>query len=124
MANTDQNQINPETQKILNQPLQKKAGLSAEDQAFLNLVVDRVDRGEIKLLQPDTLINHAIYDALPEEQKGKVDFDAVNLASTLRNIYDLWKAEPIATFQIENMVRQARLTKERFEEISGDVYVI
>lgn len=124
MANTDQNQIAPETQKILNQPLQKKAGLSAEDQAFLNLMVSKVEQGEVKLLEPSTLINHAVYDALPEEQKGKVDFDVMNLAATLRNIYDLWKAEPIATFQIENMVQRARLTKERFEEISGDVYVI
>jgi len=123
-ANAQQNQIDPEIQKMLNQPPVNPQGLSAEDQAFLNLVVDKVDRKEINLLSPSTLINHAVYDKLPQESQGKVDFDAVNLASTLRNIYGLWKATNQATYQIENMVRQVRLTKERLEQISGDVYVI
>ncbi|MEK9132186.1 MAG: hypothetical protein AAB606_00545 [Patescibacteria group bacterium] len=119
-----QNQIDPETQKRLNQPLVNPNGLSPEDQAFLSLVMSKVDKGEINLLSPSTLLNQAVYDALPEEQQGKVDYDAVNLATTLRNIYDLWKLEQKPTFQIENLVRQVRLTKERLEQISGDVYVI
>lgn len=119
-----QNQIDPETQKRLNQPLANPQGISSEDQAFLNLVVSKVDKGEINLLAPSTLLNHAVYDALPEEKQGKVDFDAMNLMTTLRNIYDLWKLEQRPTFQIENLVRQVRLTKERLEQISGDVYVI
>lgn len=120
------NQINidPETQKKLNTPLQKSTGLSDADQAFLNLISDKVDRGEIKLMSPSSLINHAVYDKLSEENQGKVDFDAVNLASTLRNIYDLWKFYQQPTYQIEYLVHQVRLTKERLEEISGDVYVI
>lgn len=121
---TGQNQIDQETQKRLNQPLVNPNGLSAEDQAFLTLIVSKVDKGEINLLAPSTLLNHAIYDALPEDKQGKVDYDAVNLATTLRNIYDLWKLEQKPTFQIENLVRQVRLTKERLEQISGDVYVI
>lgn len=120
----DQTQIDPETQKKLNQPLVKSNGLSPEDQTFLNTVTSKVEKGEINLMQPETLINHSVYDNLPQEKQGQVDFDAVNLASTLRNIYDLWKANPNPTFQIENMVNQVRLTKERLEEISGDVYVI
>ncbi|MBI4994651.1 hypothetical protein HZC21_03335 [Candidatus Peregrinibacteria bacterium] len=75
-------------------------------------------------MQPSSLINHAAYDQLPPDKQGKVDFDAVNLATTLRNIYWLWKTYQQPTYQIENMVRQVRLTKERLEEISGDVYVI
>lgn len=120
----DQNQIDPKTQQRLNQPLTKSQGLSQEDQAFLSMVLDKVDRKEINLMQPSSLINHAVYDKLPEDKRGKVDFDAVNLLTTLRNIYDLWKAYQTPTFQIENMVHQVRVTKERLEEISGDVYVI
>lgn len=117
-------QIDPQTQKRLNDPLINPKGLSSEDQAFLNLIVNKVEKGEINLMQPGSLLNHAMYDALPPEKQGKVDFDAVNLATTLRNIYNLWKAYQTPTFQIENMVRQVRLLKERLEEISGDVYVI
>lgn len=120
----DQIQINPETQKKLNEPLVNPNGLSPEDQAFLDLVVSKVEKSEINLMTPSSLINHAIYDQLPPEKQGKVDFDAVNLATTLRNIYGLWKAYQQPTFQIANLVHQVRLTKERLEEISGDVYVI
>lgn len=120
----NQNQIDPDTQKKLNSPLVNPKGLSREDEAFLNLVVSKVEKGEINLMMPSSLINHAVYDKLPEEKRGKVDFDAVNMAIILRNIYDLWKMHQMPTFQIENLVRQVRLTKERLEEISGDVYVI
>lgn len=120
----EQTQIDPQTQKKLNDPLVNPKGLSAEDQNFLNLVVSKVEKGEINLMQPSSLINHAIYDQLPEDKQGKVDFDAMNLLTTLRNIYDLWKMYQQPTFQIENLVHQVRLTKERLEEISGDVYVI
>ena len=120
----DQTQIDPQIQKRLNEPLVKSAGISQEDQAFLNAVLDKVDRGQINLLMPSTLINKTVYDQLPPEKQGKVDFDALNLLTTLRNIYDLWKIGKQPTFQIENMIRQVRLTKERLEEISGDVYVI
>lgn len=116
--------IDPETQKMLNTPAVDPKGLSQENQAFLNLVVAKVEKGEINLMQPNSLINHAIYDKLTEDKQGKVDFDAVNLAAILRNIYGLWKAYQNSTYQIENMVHQVRLTKERLEEISGDVYVI
>lgn len=102
----------------------KPNGISQEDQTFLNMVLQKVERGEMNLMQPSSLINHKVYDGLPNEKQGKVDFDAVNLATTLRNIVDLWKYFQKPTFQIENLVHQVRITKERLEEISGDVYVI
>ncbi|MBI2638184.1 hypothetical protein HYW83_01200 [Candidatus Peregrinibacteria bacterium] len=120
----EQTQIDPQTQKRLNDPLAKPAGISQEDQSFLDLVVAKVEKGEINLMQPSSLINKKVYDELGPDKQGKVDFDAVNLLTTLRNIYDLWKIYHQPTFQIENLVRQVRLTKERLEEISGDVYVI
>lgn len=120
----DQTQIDPQTQKKLNEPLMNPKGLSTEDQNFLNAIISKVDNGEIKLLQPSSLINTKVYDSLPPEKQGKVDFDAVNLLTTVRNIYDLWKLFQAPTFQIEYLVHQFRLTKERLEEISGDVYII
>lgn len=120
----DNTQIDPEIQKRLNQPLQNQKGLSAEDQAFLAQVMDKVERGHIKLMIPSSLLNRAVYDKLTPEAQGKADFDAVNLATTLRNIYDLWKAYQVPTYEIENLVHQVRLVKERLEEIAGDIYVI
>ena len=120
----DEATINPQTQKKLNEPLAKPGGISPEDQAFLNMVLDKVERKEINLMQPSSLINHAVYDSLSPEHQGKVDFDAVNLCSTLRETCDLWKYYKTPTFQIENLVHRVRVTKERLEEISGDVYVI
>lgn len=119
-----QNQITPETQKLLNTPLSNPKGLSQEDQAFLIDVCAKVESKKINLLAPSSLINQPVYEKLPEDKKGKVDFDAVNMASTLREIYGLWKAYQMPTFQIENLVHQVRLTKERLEEVSGDVYVV
>lgn len=121
----DQTNINPETQKMLNSPLVKPQGLSTEDQAFLNLIIAKVEAKEIDLLAPGTLLNHPVYDKLAPEAQGKVDFDAMNLTTTLRNIYWLWKStNGTHTFQAENLVHQVRLTKERLEQISGDVFVI
>ena len=125
MDQDQQNQIDPETQKRLNQPIPHTAGLSPADLAFLNDVMSKVESGQIKLLVPSSIINHAVYDGLPPEQQGKVDYDAVNLLTTIRNIYDLWKySNQQPTFQIENLVNQVRVTKERFEEVEGDVYII
>ncbi len=117
-------ELSVEEQKKLSQPLVKQQGLSAEDEAFLNLVVAKVDSGEIKLLQPSTLINQTVYGGLSEMNQGKIDFEALNLLSDLRTIYGLWKQNLTATYQAENMVRSVRLRKENLETISGDVFVI
>lgn len=120
----DQTALDPAAQQRLNEPLVNPKGLGPQDQAFLDMLIAKIDRKEINLLAPSSLINHAVYDQLTEDKQGKVDFDALNLASTLRNIYNLWKFYQKPTYQIENLVHQVRLTKERLEEISGDVYVI
>ena len=129
--NTQQNSLvsaaqdlSVEEQKKLSQPLVKQQGLSAEDEAFLNLVVAKVDSGESNLLQPSTLINQTVYGGLSELNQGKIDFEALNLLSDLRTIYGLWKQNPTATYQVENMVHSVRLRKENLETISGDVFVI
>lgn len=131
MIKMDQNQtpitdstIDPEKQLMLNTPAVKPDGISQEDEAFLNMVVAKVEAKEINLLMPSSLINNSVYEKLDAMQRGKVDLDAYNLSSTLRTIYDLWKYYKQPTYQIENLVHTVRLTKERLEEISGDVYVI
>ena len=121
----DQNTpIDAETQKKLNTPLAHPGGLATEDEKFLNVVLSKVEAKQIDLYRPSSLINDSVYNQLSEDKKGKVDYDAVNLATTLRTMCDLWKYYQTPTYQIEYLVRQVRITKERLEEISGDVYVI
>jgi hypothetical protein len=117
--------IDQKTQQELNKPLEApKVETSPEDRQFLEMILEKVAKKQIDLFTPSTLINHAVYDALPDDARGKADFDAVNLLATLREIKKLCDAGFRETYQTMYMVRQVRLTKERLEEISGDIYVI
>lgn len=132
MANDDQTnpilqyenaQIAPEMQQQLNQPL-KADQVDPKDKEFLKMLVEKIEKGEIKLYVPSSLINHAVYDNLDEANQGKADYDAFNLLSSIREIYQLWTAGNKESYQIINQVHKMRLTKERLEELGGDIYII
>ena len=116
--------ITPELQQTLNSPLQRQGGIDEKDAEFLNLLMIKIDKNEINLYRPGTLLNLSVYDKLASEGKGKADFDAVNLLTTIREIRKLWNAGHRDTYQIENLTHQLRLIKERLEKISGDIYII
>jgi tRNA(Phe) wybutosine-synthesizing methylase Tyw3 len=123
----DQIQISAETQQSLNQPLKNDGTMIAidpKDREFLKMIVEKVDKGEIKLYIPSSLINHAVYDNLDEATQGKADYDAFNLLTAIREIYNLWKAGDRESFQIIYQVHRMRLTKEHLEELGGDIYII
>ncbi len=133
MANDDQTnpilqyenaQIAPEMQQELNKPLKQEEAVDPKDTEFLQLLVGKIEKGEIKLFVPSSLINPAVYDNLEESQQGKADYDAFNLLSTIREIYQLWTSGQKDTYQIAYLVHKMRLTKERLEEIGGDIYII
>lgn len=111
-------------QEKLGKPLEDDSGVDSEDQKFLEMLVKKVDSKEIDLHAPSSLINHDVYDELDEQAKGKADYDAVNLLSTIRDIYRLWQVEQKSTYQIQNLVHRIRVTKERIEEAAGDIYII
>ncbi len=110
--------------QMLNQPLAHPQGLSAEDEQFLNMLMEKIDKKEIDLYRPSTLLNAAVYEKLDETAKGKADFDAVNLLTTIREIRKLWMLNQRNTYQIENLTHQIRLTKERLEVLGGDIFII
>jgi hypothetical protein len=117
-------EISPQTQEMLNKPLAHPDGIEEKDRDFLAMLADKIQKGEIKLYQPVSLMNHAIYDKLGEEARGKADIDAFNMLATIRDIYRLWQAGERDSYQIENMVHRIRLTKEKLEEAGGDIYII
>ena len=116
--------VDAETQQRLNQPLASNSAFDPADDNFLKAVVSLVEEAKINLYSPSSLLNEPMYRTLTEEQRGKVDLEAFNLLTTLRNIYNLWKVENKATYQLQNLVHQVRLTKERLENISGDVFIV
>lgn len=124
MLNYKDSDITAESQKTLNNPLPRQGGLDEKDTEFLAMLMVKVDKNEINLYRPDTLLNYSVYDKLSLEAKGKADFDAVNMLATIREIRKLWNLGYRDTYQIENLTHQLRLIKERLENISGDIYII
>ncbi|GEM_PF-450732 len=116
--------IGEDVQQMLNNPTEHAAQLDPKDQAFLAMLMEKVERGGIDLLKPSSLLNMAVYEKLDEKAQGKADFDAVNLLAAIREIRNLWNAGNRDTYQIENAVHRIRVTKERLEELGGDVFVI
>jgi len=117
-------EISPKAQEALNKPLGHPGGLSAEDKAFMALILDLIEKKKINLYRPNTLLNHAVYDKLSESAKAKAELDAFNMLATIREVNKLHKAKLGNTYQMENLVHKMRLTKERLEEVGGDIYII
>ena len=121
---TDNVPIPADTQKMLNTPAKDTSGFDPADEAFVHDVVQKFDSGQINRHSPSSLINAKMYENLEEAQKGKADQNAFNILARLRDIYDLWKLNPMPTFQLKNQIHAIRLTKERLEQELGDVYIV
>lgn len=116
--------IAPDTQAMLNKPIEHPEELDIDDKKFLTMLMEKIDKGEIDLYRPSTLLNFSVYDKLDEKAKGKADFDALNLLGTIREIRKLWNTGERNSYQMENLTHRIRVTKERLEEIGGDIYII
>lgn len=117
-------EMSEDEQIQLSKPLKDESGVDPADAEFMNMVVDKIEKGEINLYRPSTLINESVYDALDEVARGKADVDAFNLLSSIREIHNLWKSGDRESFQIQNAVHRIRVTKERLEEVGGDIFII
>lgn len=124
--NTDENQqnIDPQIQKELNTPWKDNTPINPADQAFLDLIIGLINDKKIGLYNPDSLINHAVYDKLSSQDQGKADFEAVNMLSAIREIKGLHDAGYNDSYQIIYLVNKLRLSKERSESQGGDLFII
>ena len=124
----DKNQKAPvidwKTQKELNIPLALQGQADPQTTQFLEMIIKLINEGKIALHNPDTLINHDVYDKLSTEKQSKIEMEAFNLLTAIRDIKDLYDAGYKDTFQILNDVERLRLTKERLEELGGDLFII
>lgn len=112
------------TQQMLNNPAQQTAFRDSRNQEFLDLILAKLESGDLNLYAPGSLMNIEVYETLNEELQGKVDLEAVNLLSAIRDIKGLYDSGNKTSYQMENMVERIRNTKERIESESGDVFVI
>jgi hypothetical protein len=117
-------ETSPETQEVLNKPLNNPTGLDEKDVLFLKMLVEKIEKGELNLFRPSSLFNNAVYINLSAENQGKAELDAFNMLAAIRDIYRLWKDNEKDTYQMENLVHRIRVTKERLEEIGGDIFII
>ena len=121
---TDNAAIADDVQARINKPLKDASGLSPEDKEFLDLIMRLVKEGKIELHTPSSLINHTVYDNISDEARGKADQNTVTMLARIRDINDLMTHHPEVTFQVQNLVHQLRLQKERLEEAGGDLFII
>lgn len=116
--------VDPAVQAQLNKPLAEPGGIPKEDKAFLEMVIKLINEGKINLYNPETLINKQHYLTLTPEVQAKVDIEAFNLLTALRDIKGLYDTGNSETYQMQNLVQRVRLSKERLEEEGGDFFII
>lgn len=116
--------IAADTQTMLNTPAEHAKPLDPKDVEFLTVLMEKIDKGEINLYRPATLLNFPVYEKLDEKAQGQADLDAFNLLVTIREIRSLWNLGHRNTYQIENLTHRIRVTKERLEATAGDIYII
>lgn len=121
---TDNQKIDDTVQSMINAPLKDESGLSEEDKHFLELIMKLIEDGSIKLHEPSSLLNNAVYGALDEMAKGKADQNTVTMLARIRDIHDLMQLSTEPTFQVQNLVKDLRYKKERLEDLGGDLFII
>ncbi|KKP37042.1 MAG: hypothetical protein UR27_C0010G0064 [Candidatus Peregrinibacteria bacterium GW2011_GWA2_33_10] len=109
---------------LVNNPPIDPDEFNDEDQKFLKHILKLIEDKTIDLMTPSTLYNDKVYDELSPEGKTKVEFEAANLLAKIRQIKSLYDGGFERSYQLENLIRSVRLSKERIEEIRGDVFII
>jgi len=121
------NNLPADIQTMLNKPLtinKTEYSFTTEDKEFLKNIINKIKQGKIQLYTPSTLLNQKVYKKLSSHEKGKADFNILNLLNKIREIKKLWDSGETNTYQILNLVKSLRLIKKRIEIADGDVFII
>lgn len=116
--------VDAKTQKDLNKPLNDKTGFNEGHETFLNMLIGKIESGEINPHKIETLHNKEVFETLSEEDQEATDLTGHNIMSIIRQIERMWKLEQKPSFQIQNLVETVYQMKSKFEEKHGDVYII
>jgi hypothetical protein len=118
--------------KNLSEAEQRKAGqaiaapMDEKYNAFLKEVIEIIDSGAIDLTKPETLLHPNVYEALTAEQRNAVDLALINIIHQLRIVVEFYKSTktPNESPQLQTMIEQLWLMKQRIEDQYGDVFKI
>ncbi len=113
-----------ENQEELSEEAQQHAGkpvagtIGDDEKSFAETVTKMIDSGEISPVDPQTFLNHEIYDALDEEWKDTTDLALVNIGNQLQLIHDFMKDPGFTNDspQLQTMVEQLWQMKQKIEE--------
>lgn len=100
-------------------------GVMGDDHSnFVKAIATMLQNGDINPFQPETFLKRENYDQLTEDSKAKVDLSMMNIADLLRHIADFYlsKETPDSSPQLETMIEQLWVMKERVEQQHGDVF--
>ncbi len=120
-----------EEHKDLSEAKQKKAGqaiagdMDAEHENFLKTLISLLDKKEIDVSNPQSFLNTAVYDALPQEWKDKTDLALLNIVEQVRLIENFYRSEetPDSSPQLQTMIEHLWQMKQRIED-EHDVFKI
>jgi hypothetical protein len=115
-------EIPPELQKKMNEATRKQ--ITPETRAFLDVLIDLLEKGTISPYVPESLKKTENYDKLSEMDQDKVDLDAINLCHYIKQLDALRKLGQEESFQGELLVQHIFQVKSRLEEKVGDVLVL
>lgn len=119
-------QISEEQQQKLNAPLKKEGGMSEESQKYLKEILELINKGEVDIGKPSSLINQDVYEKLAPEHKVKVEMIARVMISNLRQIKDL-NDHPVYetnSDQMEDLLSFVKQEVANIEAIEGNVLKI
>ncbi len=98
--------------------------MGATHKDYLATVIGMLDRQEIKLLDPESLLKPAVYQKLGELDRNRVDAALVNITDLLSRIEHSYRDThtPDASPELQNMIEHLWQMKNRVEDKYGDVY--
>ena len=112
-------ELSQEAQELVNAPLAKEG--DADLVAYAMEVIALIEAKTINVYAPSSLIKEEFYDGLSEAQQDKVDLECLNLCGKVRQMKQLYDQEHHTSYQMELIVRDIFLSKERLEQELGDV---
>ena len=119
-------EIDQKTQAALNTPFNDPmTSHTAENKAFLENLIQKINSGEINLLSPSSIIDQDIYSSLSSDKKAKADLFVNNTLFAIRRVYDFYN-NPFSneSDMMIQMVIELRQKIDTLEQELGNVLKI
>lgn len=98
--------------------------MDPKHQTFLDLLLSLLYKKEIDPQNPKSFLNEAVYAKLSATDRDHIDLALMNLGHLLEDIVEfrLSKLTPDASPQLQTMIEELWVMKDRIEQKAGDVF--